>query len=346
MGSGGALSDKGRQVNLSGYTFSEEVSHQLKLRLNSSECPTTMKLASDGQQIRHVLNFEGEGDGGTETLKSRVTIITLVEAVPSCSRSSARLTRLSGDLTPSTPQLNVEIRLVDVDGACVFVRAWACERCYTASCAGLPIGVSMPRTTITWTSAAQDVLSFAPTRPKGADSLSGEIPSSRRSDPGVYQLVVILEEGWNEATGNETACVILSETVTIASTQTQLVVAVVLSVIFVLVVAALAYVLYRNRQRFKAVLFSLISLELMLTLEILSVRLVVCRTIYLAAVRSAPALRVAISWRCFLSPACLHRRSGVIANITPGCPLPAGLGRLVSCWARKSPALRMPAPPA
>jgi ABC-type glycerol-3-phosphate transport system permease component len=138
----------------------------------------------------------------------------------------------------------------------------------------------MPRTTITWTSDASDVLSFAPTRPKGADLLSGEIPSSRRSDPGAYQLIVTLEEGWNEATGNETACVILSETVTIASTQTQLVVAVVLSVIFVLVVAALAYVLYRNRQRFKAVLFSLLSLELMLTLEILSVRLVVCRTIW------------------------------------------------------------------
>ncbi len=169
------------------------------------------------------------------------------------------------------------------------------------------------------------MLSFAPTRLKGADSLSGEIPSSRRSDPGVYQLVVIIDEGWNEATGNETACVILSETVTIASSQTQLVVAVVLSVIFVLVVAALAYVLYRNRMRFKAVLFSLLSVELMLTLEILLVRLVVCR-LSGGGVPSAPARRVAISCRSVLSPAaCLSRRSGVIANITPAF-LSAGFG--------------------
>jgi hypothetical protein len=101
------------------YKFSEQISHKLKLRLNSSECPTDMELASDGQHIQYVLNFEGEGDGGNKTLESRVTIIALVEAVPSCSRSKAGLTHLSGDLTPSTPQLQVEIQLVDIDGACV-----------------------------------------------------------------------------------------------------------------------------------------------------------------------------------------------------------------------------------
>jgi hypothetical protein len=190
-----------RNADLDGNALKYSESKRLEFDIHMNCTIGSGQCAADGEVIETVfmLSALASADGENKALKSQVSIRTLVEAVPSCSRSTAKLTHSGGALTPLTPQVQVEIGLVDVDG--------------------LLIGISMPRTTIRWSLTTQpsNELSFAPARSKGGDSLLGEIPLRGRSDAGEYELVVTLEEGWDEATGKETTCVIQRETVTVVS---------------------------------------------------------------------------------------------------------------------------------
>ncbi len=190
-----------QQVDLDGlkYRFSEEMSYTLSLQMTSASSfgIDVGDVASDGQSIRHDLSFQSKGDGANPPFTSNVTIVTHVEALPSCSRSSGKLARPTGaigaalaSVSPLNPQLRVEVELLDVDG--------------------LPIRTSLPRAVIKWEDGSKESYFALVRTMKGSQVFIGDVPASSRSSPGLYQLSVLLLEAWNEADDNECACTILT----------------------------------------------------------------------------------------------------------------------------------------
>ncbi len=140
---------------------------------------------ADGDTITTAIRFISTSD---VSVGSEAVVITKVQALPSCERSTAALVASAGQVDPSTESVRLEAQLLDVDA--------------------LPITVSRPKVVVVWANKT-----FPLERTVARSSrFSWEIPAGLRREPGRYAYKVMLEEAWDEVERAKARCSLLEGT--------------------------------------------------------------------------------------------------------------------------------------
>ena len=117
--------DAAVELSATAGKFSETKVYQLAIY---ADCTGTQPCAADGDTIDTVLTIGNASS--PEGQRSQVLVSARIQAVPSCSRSTAALVASAGQVDPSTESVRLEAQLLDVDA--------------------LPITVSSPKVVCHW----------------------------------------------------------------------------------------------------------------------------------------------------------------------------------------------------
>jgi hypothetical protein len=175
--------DAAVELSATAGKFSETKVYQLVIY---ADCTGTQPCAADGDTIDTVLTIGNASS--PEGQRSHVLVSARIQAVPSCSRSTAALVASAGQVDPSTESVRLEAQLLDVDA--------------------LPITVSSPKVVVVWANKTFPLERTV----AGSSRFSWEIPASLRREPGRYAYNVIVEEAWDEVERAKARCSLLEGT--------------------------------------------------------------------------------------------------------------------------------------
>jgi hypothetical protein len=196
---------------------------------NGTTCP------QDGDTIETTIYVTPHSGSATPSVPTGVQIVTEVQAVLGCEQTKPTVRVVANtdldSILPAAP-LSVHLLAVDLDDQ--------------------PIRFARADLVLTWDGVA---VPFEWLR--GLSEYSWKIPPGR--DAGEHEIVVRLK-------GSD--CTLLRLTVTVASDQTQMIVIGCIAGAAILVLAVLAFLLWKNRDRAKELIFSLLSYEGLLTAEV------------------------------------------------------------------------------
>jgi hypothetical protein len=105
---------------------------------------------------------------------------------------------------------------------------------------------------------------------RGSNSYMSDISADLTQFSGEYELVVRVaaDPGWRQARQNATPCELMRMTVKVESDSKQVIVAACLASVLVLTLGLLGYLMYRSRERAKALLLSFLNFEGFLIAEL------------------------------------------------------------------------------
>ena len=175
--------DAAVELSATAGKFSETKVYQLVIY---ADCTGTQPCAADGDTIDTVLTIGNASS--PEGQRSQVLVSARIQAVPSCSRSTAALVASAGQVDPSTESVRLEAQLLDVDA--------------------LPITVSSPKVIVVWANKTFPLERTV----AGSSRFSWEIPASLRREPGRYAYNVLVEEAWDEVERAKARCSLLEGT--------------------------------------------------------------------------------------------------------------------------------------
>ena len=163
------------------FSFAKQYAFSISLG-----CTNKSKLScvADGDTVETTVQLGGP-------LSSTVTVKATIKALASCAGSTAALITPAGDVLPATAGVHFVVSVVDADG--------------------LPIKCSTPTVRAVLGNSSKRLYKMAP----GDNLLGWDVPSDVFSAPGSYTYHVVLEEGWDEAQGRQTQCVIHNGTLVV-----------------------------------------------------------------------------------------------------------------------------------
>ena len=226
--------------------YSANIEHEFTLSLqcgrNATTDPATDRTTcpQDGDTIETTIDFIPHEGGAPSTssgadLPASVRITTEVQAAVSCEHTKPHVTVVADSaldsILPDAP-LSVHLLAMDMDD--------------------LPVSFSPAELVLTWDGHAVpfDWL-------RGRSRYSWQIPPDR--DAGEHEIVVSLK-GSN--------CTLRRLTLTVTSDKTQMIVIGCIAGATILVLVALAFLVWKNADRAKELIFSLLSYEGLLTAEV------------------------------------------------------------------------------
>jgi hypothetical protein len=227
--------------------FSATIEHEFTLSLQCGRNATTDPASDhttcpqDGDTIETTIDFIPHEGGAPSTSSSanvtaRVRITTEVQAAVSCERTKPHV-RVVADaaldsILPAAP-LSVHLLAMDMDN--------------------LPVSFSPAELVLTWDG---DAVSLEWLR-GGRGEYTWQIPPDR--DAGEHEIVLRLKDS---------NCTLLCLTVTVASDRTQMIVVGSIAGAAILAIAGIGFLAWKNRDRAKEMIFSLLSYEGVLTGEL------------------------------------------------------------------------------
>jgi hypothetical protein len=227
--------------------YSATIEHAFTLSLQCGRNATT-DLASDhttcpqdGDTIETTIDFIPQKGGAPSTpsganFTAQVRITTEVQAAVSCERTKPHVTVVADaaldSILPAAP-LSVHLLAMDMDN--------------------LPVSFSPAELLLTWDGRAIPFIWL-----RGRNKYSWQIPPDRAA--GEHEIVVSLK-------GSD-ACTLRRLTVTVTSDKTQMIVIGCIAGAAIVVLAVLAFLVWKNRDRAKELVFSLLSYEGLLTGEV------------------------------------------------------------------------------
>ncbi len=216
------------------YAVTKEYAFQLGI-----DCRGEATCVADGDTVETVVEVGSESDAGGA--RSAVRITTLVEALISCAHSQAWI---ENDLqsVPASTAIRVHLDAYDVDRIPI---------AYTLAPVEFRIGSQL-----------------LPQRwDRGSNHYVAEASADVTSQTGQFELVVTALKGWSDNKKSVGSCVLLSRSIEIVSSKSQLILAGCLGGIMVLMLGMLGYLLYRKKERLREVAMSFLAFEGLLVLE-------------------------------------------------------------------------------
>jgi hypothetical protein len=197
---------------------------------NGTTCP------QDGDTIETTIKVTPQAGKATPSVPfAEVRIVTEVQAAVSCERTKPTVRVVANtdldSILPAAP-LSVHLLAMDMDDQ--------------------PIRFSRAELVLTW-----DVVAVPLEWLRGRGEYSWRIPPDR--DAGEHEIVLRLKDS---------NCTLLRLTVTVASDRTQMIVAGSIAGAAILAIAVIGFLAWKNRDRAKEMIFSLLSYEGLLTGEL------------------------------------------------------------------------------
>jgi hypothetical protein len=238
--------------------------HQFTIALNCSAA--TAHCPADGDTIETVLEttLSLHGPFGESILtyaRTTSVVSVVVVSLASCENTRALLSPDVYDLPESAP-LRVQVLANDIDD--------------------LEIAYSRPEIEVSW---ADETLGYV--RNTGTGRFIYDVPE-RLVVAGTYAMRILLKNGWNRTMGRQSDCVILLRTIVVTADTTQRKIGFGLAGAVVLMLSAMAALLYRNRHRAQDFLIAFISFEGLVCFEL-------CLEIWERCLAFAPRT---YSWLC------------------------------------------------
>ena len=102
---------------------------------------------------------------------------------------------------------------------------------------------------------------------RGSNQYVAEASADVTAQTGRFELVVTAVKGWSDERKSVGSCVLLSRSIEIESSKSQLILAGCLGGVMVLTLGMLGYLLYRKKERLREVAMSFLAFEGLLVLE-------------------------------------------------------------------------------
>ena len=225
-------------------SFAVSKIYRYQLRL---DCGKTRPCLADGDSVETLMQIGTDSD--SSSMRSKVLLITDVEALVSCDQSQAWVERDIYDLPPQTP-FRVHVTAVDVDGLAVnFTRA---DIAFLLGKRNSSETVTLP---VQWNSGSNEYVAVA----------SGDLTN----DDGEHELIVRVRQGWSEADARVKDCILLRRVITVVPDRSQAILAGCLASALLLAGGAVGYLLHKNRERALRLFLSFLSFEGLLLVEVL-----------------------------------------------------------------------------
>ena len=221
------------------FQFADTARHEFTVRLSCDR--GEQGCATDGDIITTVLRLVSCQD---ECLQSQVKVDTTVEAMISCENSIAWVEGGVQSVLTGTP-MRVHLRAFDVDNLPIpYTRA------------PLEFKFHKELLPVQWD--------------RGSNSYIADISADLTQFSGEYALVVRVaaDPGWRQGRQNAMPCELMRMTVKVESDSKQIIVAACLASVLVLSLGLLGYLMYRSRERSKALLLSFLNFEGFLIAEL------------------------------------------------------------------------------